>query len=85
MTEVTWSDHGMSNFDHTVDPGLEDDLKQGMHAQHSAWNFCGEVWWDAEREVFTETVRQYRVEVGQVSAPTLAELMSEVNDKYGWD
>lgn len=84
-TEIAWSDKVMSNFDHTVDPGLEDDLKQGMHAQHAAWNFCGEVRWDAERQVFTEIVRRYQAEVGEVSAPTLEELMSEVNDEYGWD
>jgi len=83
--EVTWTDKGMSNFDRSVDPGLADDLKAGMRAQHSAWNFCGEVRWDAERELFTETVRRYRAEVGQFTAPTLEELMAEVNDQYGWD
>lgn len=85
MTEVTWSDNSMSNFDHTVDPGLEDDLRAGMLAQHSARDFCGEVRWDAERGLFTETVRRHHAVVGQVSAPTLEELMREVNDEYGWD
>jgi hypothetical protein len=83
--EVTWSGKGMSNFDHTVDPGLEDDLRAGMRGEHSAWNFHGEVWFDPDEGVFKEEVSVYGVKRGVLSAPTLEELMRAVSDEYGWD
>jgi hypothetical protein len=83
--EVTWSDKGMSNFDKTVDPGMEEDLRAGMRGQHSAWNFHGQVWFEAAEGVFKEEVSVHKAVRGTLSAPTLEELMHEVNDEYGWD
>lgn len=85
MTEVTRSGKGMSNFDHSVDPGMEDDLRAGMRGEHSAWNFHGVVWFDPDKGVFREEVKVYGAVRGTWSAPTLEELMHEVNDRFGWD
>jgi hypothetical protein len=83
--EITWSTKGMSNFDHSIDDGLADDLKAGMRASHSAWNFNGQVWWDPDEQVFKEDVWVYHVKQVTLSAPTLEDLMRVVNDEYGWD
>lgn len=83
--EAIWSDKVMSNFDHTVDPGMEDDLRTGMRGQHTAWNFHGQVWYDADGGWFTEEVSVHKAVRAILSAPTLEELMREVNDEYGWD
>lgn len=78
-----WSARGMTNFDHSIDDGLADDLKAGMRATHSAWNFNGQVWWDADEEMFKEDVWRYNALVATRSAPTLEDLMRVVNDEFG--
>jgi hypothetical protein len=83
--EVTWSNNVMSNFDHTVDPGMDEDLRAGMRGEHTAWNFHGEVWFDPAEGAFKEEVSVYKVVRGILSAPTLEELMRAVSDEYGWD
>lgn len=80
-----WSDKCISNLDNEIDPGMEEDLRAGMHGEHSAWNFHGEVWYDPSENVFKEEVSVCREVRGTVSAPTLEELMAEVNSEYGWD
>jgi hypothetical protein len=75
----------MTNADHSIDDGLEDALRRGMKGRHAAWNFNGLVWLDDRTGMFCEVVRQYHVIVGAFAAPSLKELMSEVNDCYGWD
>lgn len=79
------SDHGMSNEDHTIDDGLEADLYQGMKGRHAAWNFNGLMWLDNRTGMFCEVVRRYHVIVAVHAAPTLKDLMQEVNDDHGWD
>jgi hypothetical protein len=79
------SEHGISNFDHAIDPGLEADLRAGMRGSHAAWEFHGTVWFDAKAGQFCEAVRRYRALIGIVGRPTLEELMVAVNDEYGWD
>lgn len=83
--DTVWSDHGMSNFDQSVDDGLEADLRAGMRARHSAWNFNGQVWYDGTADVFREEVSVYHVVRAEHSAATLEELMRVVNDEFGWD
>lgn len=73
----------MSNLDHSIDEGLEDDLRNGLVGTHSAWEFNGTVWF--EDEMFHEEVWRYHFHIETVSAPTLRELMKEVNDRYGWE
>jgi hypothetical protein len=83
--EITWSEKEISNFDHTVDPGMAEDLRAGMRGCHNGWNFHGEVWYDPDEGVFKEEVSVYKVPRGIVSALTLEELTQAVNDEYGWD
>lgn len=80
------SDLGMSNCDNSIDDGLESRLKEGKEvAQHSAWNFCGFVWFDKETDSFLEEVWVYREPKEIFAATTLPELMELVNKNYGYE
>ena len=75
---------GMTNFDLSIDDGLEEKLKSGKFvATHSAWNFCGYVWFQAGK--FHEQVWQWNSPREILSADNLQTLMNEVNEKYGSD
>lgn len=75
----------MSNFDGSIDDGMEEALKEpGTYSHHDAWDFNGKVWWDAEEGVFKEEIWVYRAPQAVMSAPTLRELMNTVNDEWGW-
>ena len=87
----------MSNFNHTVDPGLESALRADgtVHGTHAAWDHFGFVWYEPPASVdesgyFHELVRQYMVTVALVSVPDVGEdplmdLMQKVNDQFGWE
>ena len=75
---------GMSNLDNSIDEDFGQTLKdQSVYGQHSAWDFCGWVWWDGE--YFCEKVMCYGVDQEVIRANTLENLMNIVNDKYGWN
>ncbi|WP_327066810.1 hypothetical protein [Kitasatospora sp. NBC_01302] len=77
-------DLGMSNFDHSIDPGFEDRLRnESVWGRHAAWNFNGRVWF-ADGE-FHEEVWRYGQPVASFSEATLTELMETVSDEYGWE
>jgi hypothetical protein len=77
---------GMSNRGVSIDDGCEAALKSGkVFAVHSAWDFNGVFWWDAERKVFVEEVYRYHVHAGTHEAETLEELMRIVNEEHGSD
>lgn len=74
----------MSNYNHGIADGLDEALRQGgCWASHFAVNFCGHVWFADGH--FHEEVWQYHVPREVLSAPTLPELMTLVNNKYGAD
>lgn len=78
-------DIGMSNFDGLIEDGLAEALKLKpaiTYAQHSAWNFCGYVWFENGR--FVEQVWRYNSPVDELTADTLEDLMEEVNGEYGY-
>jgi DhnA family fructose-bisphosphate aldolase class Ia len=79
------SDRIMSNFDHTIDPGLEEELKENPKhiAQYAAENFCGYVFYREGK--FHCVVMRYREVVELISADTLEEIMTECCEKYGSD
>jgi hypothetical protein len=78
-------DPHMSNFDHEIDEGMEEGLKEPKtYSEHCAWDFHGKVWYDADEGVFKEEVWRYKEPVAVMSAPTLQELMTTVNDEWGW-
>jgi hypothetical protein len=76
---------GMSNWNHSIDDGVESDLRAGMRSSHAAWEFNGVVWYDAEAAMFYEAVRRYQVLQAIIGRPELLDLMQAVNDIYGWE
>ncbi|GAB2696542.1 hypothetical protein [Kitasatospora kifunensis] len=75
---------GMSNFDHAIDPGFEDRLRnEAVWGRHAARNFNGRVWF--ENDAFHEQVWCYGHPVAHFSAPTLPKLMEQINNEYGWE
>jgi hypothetical protein len=70
-----------SNFDHEMQPGAEDRLKAGEIGAHSAYNFYGRLW--HKDGLYHEEVWQRRCPLEVIIRPSLAELISDVNDKYG--
>jgi hypothetical protein len=79
LTEI---DAHMSNFDHSIDDGMEQRLREGgTCSEHSGWDFHGDVWFADDQ--FHEEVFTYHVYRETFSAPTLGELMELVDDQYG--
>lgn len=74
----------MSNFDHTIDRDVAKELKAKpakLCGQHSAWDFCGYVWF--ENGKWYEEVWVCKAPKAIFTADTLEDLMSEVNSEYG--
>ena len=83
MTEI---DECMSNCDHEIDEGMDEKLRSQpgeVFSRHAGWNFNGKVWF--ENEAFHEEVWVYGSPRETISAPSLRELMTKVNDQYGHD
>lgn len=75
---------GMSNFDFSVDPGVEGALRAGdAYTCYAGWNFHGKVWWDGEQ--FACQVWTYHTPRETIRAATLEELMHAVSSEYGYD
>ena len=75
---------GMSNFDHSIDEGLEKALQKGKcYAQYAGWNFCGEVYWGKKEQIYICEVSRYNIWVDTIQADTLEEIMEKVSEKYG--
>jgi hypothetical protein len=84
FNEAEEIDLGMSNFDHSIDDGFEEALKEkpkAVYGRHSGWNFNGLVYF--EGGMFFEQVWRYGAPVATISAPSLLELMEIVNSEYG--
>lgn len=78
-------DAEMSNFDHTIDDDLEEALREcpgRVYGSHAARNFSGKVFFDGVQ--FCEEVWRHGVRRDTIRADTLKELMTRVNNKYGW-
>lgn len=83
MKEIELS---MSNFDHEIDDGFEKALKEKPNkvcGTHAGWDFYGKVFYDGEQ--FCEEVWVYGSVIETIKANNLEDLMSAVNDKYGWE
>lgn len=86
FSSMTETNLHMSNIDHSIDGGLAEALKEGenkLYAQHAAWNFCGYVWY--ENDKFHEVVYRHNAPVGEFEADNLDELMTIVNNEYGYE
>lgn len=81
MAEV---DQSMTNFDHSIDPNMEQVLMAApgkVFGRHHGWDFNGKVWY-ADDE-FHEEVWVYHQIRGVRSASSLAALMATVNEEFG--
>jgi hypothetical protein len=84
MTEMAEVEFGMTNFDYTIDEGMEEALRAGnVYGRHAAYNFNGLVFFRDGK--FHEEVWVYHAPTEVVSADSLSELMRAVNEKYGSD
>lgn len=80
------TDRGISNFDHSIDDGLEDELRsQEVVATYAGWEFNGKVWFDRDAQEFVCEVWRYHEPVDVVRTQSLAEMISAVSDKWGWE
>lgn len=73
----------MSNFDHSIDDGMEQDLRNGMRGSHEAWNFYANVWFEDGR--FFSQVNRYGGHVDTIAADSLEDLMEKTNEQYGYE
>lgn len=80
-------DLGMSNFDHSIDIGLETALKRShAYAIYDGWNFNGRVWYDRTDKLFKCEVWHYREPQEQIFAEdNLTDLMASVSDEWGYE
>lgn len=77
---------GMSNLCHDIDDGLDAALRanpEKFFGRHAAVNFNGLVWFKDGR--FHEEVWRYHEIVKIVSADSLEDLMTAVNDEFGYE
>lgn len=75
---------GMTNFDHSIDPGFEEMLKsKPCFGRYAGWDFNGKVAFDWKSGKFVCEVWVYGVPQEIIKCQTLEEIMSEVSDKYG--
>lgn len=75
---------GLSNFDYSIDRGVEEFLRaepNAVYAPYAAWNFHGRVWFDGQ--AFQCEVWTYGAPRKVISAETLHDLMFEVSSEFG--
>lgn len=83
MTEINL---GMTNFDGSIDAGFAEALQAQpgkVYGQHSAWNFCGCVYFYDGK--FHEEVWVYGSPRKTISADNLRDLMTAACEEFGYD
>lgn len=77
------ADPVMTNADLSIDEVLAAAVRgRSVVSRHAGWDFNGLVWW--ENGLFHEQVWVHHAVVETLSAPTLKELMTAVNTRFGW-
>lgn len=76
------ADIEISNFDHSVPDEAERVLRGGKAIEHPAWDHWGLIWFSGGQ--FHERVMRYNAHVATISADSLADLLEEVNDRFGY-
>jgi len=79
------ADRSMSNCDHTIDEGLEEELKEDprKYADYAGWNFHGDVFY--MKGQFHCVVMRHHQFMETIFAQSLQEIMDKVSEKYGAD
>ena len=83
--EMVEAEGDMSNFDHEISPGLEEDLRNNpsKYAAYPCWNcYCNVLYREGQFQCIVQRHRETR-EI--ISANTLREIMEQVSEKYGDD
>lgn len=75
---------GMSNFDNRIESDTETRLARGESVRHAGWEFNGLVV-QAPNGQFVEWVYRYHSVICMHTAPSLRDLMDQVNDAHGWE
>lgn len=72
-----------SNFDHILNEAVVKQLETNpdLYAAHTAWNFCGYVWYAAG--VWYEQVWQHGFPNATTEGATIQDVIAFANDNYG--
>jgi hypothetical protein len=77
---------GMTNFDHSIAPGLADSLRDRageVFSEYTGWNFYAMVWFS--NDLFRAEVWRYGSPREVITGSTLEEIMDSVSSEYGWE
>ena len=74
-----------SNFDHSYSMTEEEVKTSNMYHQHSAWDFCGNVWFDSVDELFIEQIWVHHALVREYQHTSLSSVIDAANDEFGHD
>ena len=72
-----------SNFDDQYELTEEQVKASGMYHQHAAYDFCGYVWFDPEKQQFIEQIWIYRNITNVLYGKTLDEVIQKAVNLYG--
>ena len=73
-----------SNYDGVLDVVVEERLKMGdCYAHHTAWDYCGSVWFDPSTETWYEEIWQYQNMVATLSGDSATNVIAQAIAGYG--
>ena len=72
-----------SNFNYSYEMTEEQVKNSGMYHCHPAWNFCGYVWFDSEKQQFAEEIMVYKSVVNILYGETLDKVIQKAIELYG--
>lgn len=72
------------NLDHTLDLKLVEEAKQtGGGYFHTARNFCGMIQYDKKKKMWSELIRQHRVDQETIKCLDIMGCIKTANNRYG--
>ena len=74
-----------SNLKHQFEMTADEVKQSNLFHQHSAWDFCGYVWYDKTEKAFKEEIWIYNVHRATHTNLSLIELIEKVNSIHGYD
>ena len=74
-----------SNWDHELDLNSEKKLKENgqIRGFHAAENFHGQVWFDAEKNIWFNEIWRFNVKVETIDGDSVQEVSDAANEEYG--
>ncbi len=82
-TKIENLGHVYSNFDHELDEEIAARLanEDGTAAEHSAWEFHGDIWREGER--WFNLIMCHHCHVATIEADTLRDVIDQANAEFG--